>query len=333
MCLSNHALQCLVQFTHTHFRSLTLALSLYLKTTAGNIRFRTAVVQAMEAYQQAEDRTGKPVVVRAIISNTYSTGGCFLRRDLSQRDTAWVELTFQEQKDKVRHALRDAIAELKIKNKKAVEQCIREERSWVSTNERRSINSFEGATTSNTIAETDPFLIRSLVSQKAISTTAVGTQDNSSNKSRMVVPSSTVSSLNAFPNEFVLNHKIQLYDTATLTSVKGPSASLGDCGGSPTMNSNKYDRTSKNSAALGRHLAIQLQLVQMNNSNNNNNMNRSNVLQLYQQIQKEQQIQNVETCIRNINAAKLALQQRECIDNLQAYITNMQLWRAVVGGK
>lgn len=264
-------------------------------------------MQAMEDYQHAEDRIGKPVIVRAIISNTYSTGGCFVRRDLKQDNGAWIELNFQEQKDKVRHALRDAIAEMKMKKMKAAVQCSREEHPLSSTKEGRSAEPFKCATTSNSVVKSDPFSIMSVLSQQVTSTTAVGIQGNRSN---MAVPSSAFSSLIAFPNQPILQQILQLCDTTMPTSVKGPSISLGFIGGGSTMNASMDDdsRRSINSAALSLQLAAQLQFVQMNSRNN---INQSIVLQLYQQIQKEQQIQSVHNCISNMNAMKLALQVQQ----------------------
>lgn len=52
-----------------------------LSATAGNVRFRELVAQAVEAYKLAEKRLGKPLVVQSVIDAVHAEGGRFLRRD------------------------------------------------------------------------------------------------------------------------------------------------------------------------------------------------------------------------------------------------------------
>ena len=309
--------------------------------TAGNVRFRTAVMRAMHDYHRAEDRTEKPTIVHAIISHTYSTGGCFLRRDNqlpphSQRDvnpnknadsnttTAWVELNFQEQKDKVRHALRDAIAEMKMKQMKSV-QC-RHEQLLSSRNVRSTTT---GNSTSPTIASSnvvmDPVVSMSHLSNSKplMPTTSIVDDRNYG----VVLPSSSnISNIwnTAFPtapSAVVQQLLLQHHATTTPSTSTNPSATIPNSCESGYPGHQQGTTTMMGPVRnddLAAQLATQLQLVQMNSQNN---MSVSLTLQLYQQLQKEQEIQNVQNFIA-MNATKLAL-QRDCI-NLQAYVAHLQ---------
>ena len=255
---------------------------------AGNIRFRVAVMQALDDYQYAEDRIGKPVIVRAIISHTYSTGGCFLRRDLMQSShssTVWVELNFQEQKDKVRHALRDAIAELKLKKMKAavaVENTVQ-----------------------LTVQQPQPY---QAISSSDVVEMPDTSQSHASGDRNVPVPAFSTASPPTLLNQDVLLDLL-------LQINRVPNTSLGV---HPTTVSSSGILNSD--TALSLQLPTQLQLLQMNRQND---MNHTMVLQMYQQLQKEQQIQNVHNYVRSIHATKLALHQRNCI-NLHAYIANLK---------
>ena len=299
--------------------------------TAGNIRFRTAVMQAMNNYRQAEDRTEKPFIVHAIISNTYSNGGCFLRRCDSNRqgnhETTWIELSFLEQKDKVRHALRDAIAEMKTKHMKSV-QCRHDQLK--PKNGRASTNSGISGTTNTTTSNVDmnPIVsISSVLNQPHIPLeTGIG---NSVGGGDVVLPpssSTTISALlDAFPNSqsAIVQHLLQ-HRNATpphLSNLLNSPPGIEYFGSNGTANAIGIDEENRRLAAM-QLAAQQLQLAQMNG---HNNMNLSIALQIrgqQQLLQTEQQmIQNVQNSITR-NATALAV-QREYMQ-LHAYIARLK---------
>jgi hypothetical protein len=75
-------------------------------SVAGNVRFREIIAQNLDAYQAAEKRLGKPRIVDSIIREVQKNGGRFLKRDRHQQ--GWINLSREEIKDKVSHAIRDA---------------------------------------------------------------------------------------------------------------------------------------------------------------------------------------------------------------------------------
>jgi D-ribose pyranose/furanose isomerase RbsD len=279
----------------------------------GNLRFRTAVMQALDDYQHAEDRVGKPVIVHAIISNTYSTGGRFLRRAMSHAtsssssSTTWVELTFQEQKDKVRHALRDAIAEMKLKKIKAAAQSMHDQQQqqhqWLLTQ------------LSNTTTKTTNH-------QRSTSPTSddvlpvVPLTASVSNGSRCTIVSSTTTpSLAARiwqhqATNAIGQNLMALNTTRTPTAISSTSAVVGSGMDESVTSSNSSSNTATMALAL-QQLTAQLQAAA--------------ALQLYQQIKNEQQEQQQQQRIQEYlryNADQLAIQRD--VMALQAYIANLQ---------
>jgi hypothetical protein len=73
----------------------------------GNKVFRNAVTAALEVYTQADTRFEKSIVVGRIIEGVRAKGGRFLKQN--QRSRTWEELTEQQMKEKVGHAVRDAV--------------------------------------------------------------------------------------------------------------------------------------------------------------------------------------------------------------------------------
>jgi hypothetical protein len=285
-------------------------------------------MKVMHDYHKAEDRTEKPVIVHAIISNTYSTGGCFLRRCDTHiprigKKTTWVELNFQEQKDKVRHALRDAIAEMKVKQMKSV-QC--RHHQLVSKNARSTTIQPAAPNTTNltTTSNVDMGHIASNLSvlNQSLLTTEVGAGENFSSIGSGVLPltSATISTLlNTFSNSpSAVVQQLLHYSTATV-----PPSNL------QVGNNNILSMIGMNDDTHHRLVAIQLaaqhqqlQLVQMNGQNH---MNLPIALQSYEQLQllqtEQQLIQNVQNRAA-MNAAKLAI-QRDCMQ-LRAYLASLQ---------
>lgn len=294
---------------------------------AGNVRFRTAVMQSMKDYQQAEDRTEKPFIVRAIISNTYSTGGCFLRRCETYRElsspsenhnnSTWIELNFQEQKDKVRHALRDAIAEVKMKQMKSVE-CRRHQWSMQSNGRSTTAEVVSSTTNTTSSVDVDPVVSVSNTSNKV----QIPTESGIGESSVLPFPSASML-LNALPNapSAVIQHLLQ-----TNNNIAPPPPTLW-MGSGYAGNNRMLNRIGMNENESQRMVAMQLaaqqlQLVQMQSYND---MNLSIALQIYERqqfLQKEQYlIQNVQNCVA-MNATKLAT-ERDYLQ-LQVYLANLQ---------
>jgi hypothetical protein len=87
---------------------LLLVLSiLHFLLTAGNKVFRAAVSSALNAFVKASNRFEKAVVVNQIIESVRARGGRFLKQN--HAGEAWVVLTEQQTKEKVGHAVRDAV--------------------------------------------------------------------------------------------------------------------------------------------------------------------------------------------------------------------------------
>ena len=302
--------------SHTYIlQSIYLYIHLYI-STAGNLRFRTAVMQALDDYQHAEDRVGKPVIVHAIISNTYSTGGRFLRRAMSHATTSssttWVELTFQEQKDKVRHALRDAIAEMKLKKIKAAAQSMHDQQQqqqnqWLLLTQSSS-------TTTTTTTTTNHQRSTSPTSDDVLP--VVPLTASVSNGSRCTIVSSTTTpSLAARiwqhqATNAIRQNRMALNTTRTPTAISSSSAVVGRGMDESVTSSNSSSNTATMALAL-QQLTAQLQAAA--------------ALQLYQQIKNEQQEQQqqqlIHECLR-WDADQLAIQRD--VMALQAYLANLQ---------
>ena len=72
----------------------------------GNKNFREAISMALDEYVTAGNRFQKSLVVHKIVDQIQSQGGRFLKREA--KDGKWYELTQQQSKEKVGHAIRDA---------------------------------------------------------------------------------------------------------------------------------------------------------------------------------------------------------------------------------
>ena len=297
-------------------QSIYLYIHLYI-STAGNLRFRTAVMQALDDYQHAEDRVGKPVIVHAIISNTYSTGGRFLRRAMSHAtsssSTTWVELTFQEQKDKVRHALRDAIAEMKLKKIKAAAQSMHDQQQQ-QQNQWLLLTQLSNTTTTTTTTTTNHQRSTSPTSDDVLP--VVPLTASVSNGSRCTIVSSTTTpSLAARiwqhqTANAIRQNRMALNTTRTPTAISSSSAVVGSGMDESVTSTNSSSNTATMALAL-QQLTAQLQAAA--------------ALQLYQQIKNEQQEQQqqqlIHECLR-WDADQLAIQRD--VMALQAYLANLQ---------
>jgi hypothetical protein len=108
-------------FNHGEFASpvhcARLSLDVLLRTvtdpcmlvlySVGNKRFREAVAEALPSYMKADNRYDKSLVVHAIVNNIRLSGGRFLKHNSTTG--AWCELNDQQAKEKVGHAVRDAV--------------------------------------------------------------------------------------------------------------------------------------------------------------------------------------------------------------------------------
>jgi len=74
----------------------------------GNKRFRDAVSAALPDYTKATNRYEKSLVVHAIVDDIKNSGGRFLKNNYTTG--RWYELSDQQAKEKVGHAVRDAVA-------------------------------------------------------------------------------------------------------------------------------------------------------------------------------------------------------------------------------
>lgn len=75
-------------------------------THVGNRRFRDAITNAIDEYNNSESRLAKSRVVQRIVEKIKGEGGRFLKRDRSSG--GWIELDTKSCRDKVGHAIRDA---------------------------------------------------------------------------------------------------------------------------------------------------------------------------------------------------------------------------------
>jgi hypothetical protein len=75
----------------------------------GNRRFRTIVTASLEEYDEASSKWAKSMVAAKLVGIIHSEGGRFLKQKKDNEDE-WYQLSTQEAKAKVSHAIRDAIA-------------------------------------------------------------------------------------------------------------------------------------------------------------------------------------------------------------------------------
>jgi hypothetical protein len=90
--------------------------SLFVSFPVGNKRFRDAVTSALSDYMKANSRFEKSLVVTSIVDIIRAAGGRFLKRDFQLGK--WYEMTDQQSKEKVGHAIRDAVSAYDSKAKK-----------------------------------------------------------------------------------------------------------------------------------------------------------------------------------------------------------------------
>jgi len=85
-------------------------------STGGNKRFREAVSSSLHKYMAAESRFEKSLVVHGIVGVVERAGGRFLKKD--HKTGTWYELSRQQSKEKVGHAIRDAVNSYETRAKK-----------------------------------------------------------------------------------------------------------------------------------------------------------------------------------------------------------------------
>jgi hypothetical protein len=90
--------------------------SLFVSFPVGNKRFRDAVTSALDDYMEANSRFEKALVVTSIVDIIRASGGRFIKWDFQLGK--WYELTNQQSKEKVGHAIRDAVSAYESKYKK-----------------------------------------------------------------------------------------------------------------------------------------------------------------------------------------------------------------------
>jgi hypothetical protein len=76
------------------------------RCVVGNKRFREMVAASLDEYIEAGNRFEKSLVIHRIVDQIQAEGGRFLKKDT--RVGKWCELTQQQSKEKVGHAIRDA---------------------------------------------------------------------------------------------------------------------------------------------------------------------------------------------------------------------------------
>eukprot|EP00977_Amphora_coffeiformis_P027380 scaffold34607_cov177-Amphora_coffeaeformis.AAC.8 len=72
----------------------------------GNKRFREAITRSLEGYRKATSRSEKAAIVQRILDGVSNAGGRFLKKNESTGQ--WYQLSEQQTKEKVSHAVRDA---------------------------------------------------------------------------------------------------------------------------------------------------------------------------------------------------------------------------------
>lgn len=88
----------------------------------GNERFRQIIHQSVQEYIEAETRMDKSIVIDSIIDSVRSQDESRLVRFMKyqSKSNTWTELPLEQIRDKVSHALRDAVNGLDRKNNTAV---------------------------------------------------------------------------------------------------------------------------------------------------------------------------------------------------------------------
>lgn len=74
--------------------------------SGGNKRFREAITRSLDEYRKATSRPEKAVIVQRILDGVSNAGGRFLKKNPDTGE--WYELSEQQTKEKVSHAVRDA---------------------------------------------------------------------------------------------------------------------------------------------------------------------------------------------------------------------------------
>ena len=82
----------------------------------GNQHFREFITDSIQRYIKAGNRFDKSLVVHGIVEKIRSAGGRFLKQDSKTR--RWYELSEQQSKEKVGHAIRDAASSYEVRLKK-----------------------------------------------------------------------------------------------------------------------------------------------------------------------------------------------------------------------
>jgi hypothetical protein len=82
----------------------------------GNKSFRSAVSAALDDFVNAANRFEKGIVVQRVVDMVHSRGGRFLKED--NRAGSWYQLSEQQSKEKVGHAIRDAANLYEVRKKK-----------------------------------------------------------------------------------------------------------------------------------------------------------------------------------------------------------------------
>jgi hypothetical protein len=107
-CLIFLTLSCLI---------FLLTFTLFAHTISeGNKSFRNAVSAALEDFVNAVNRFEKAIVVQRVVDMVVSRGGRFLKEDT--RAGTWYQLSEQQSKEKVGHAIRDAANLYEVRKKK-----------------------------------------------------------------------------------------------------------------------------------------------------------------------------------------------------------------------
>lgn len=81
--------------------------------TDGNKRFRETITNAVHEYNKAESRMQKSMVVLSVFDSIRARGGRFLKHD--ETEGSWYELSDQQTKEKIAHAVRDAVNSIEAK--------------------------------------------------------------------------------------------------------------------------------------------------------------------------------------------------------------------------
>ena len=96
---------------HTYYTPI-----LHHALSAGNKRFRDAVSSNLERYNKATTRFDKSLVVHDILETIQGVGGRFMKYDAQAK--TWKEMSRQQAKEKVGHAIRDAVNSFNARREK-----------------------------------------------------------------------------------------------------------------------------------------------------------------------------------------------------------------------